>query len=337
MAYGGMKVTRAADFRRGRPGSLAAVTEEGSAGVDVELTGVTRRFGPRTVVDDVTFAVRPGEVLGLLGPNGAGKTTTIRMLVGSLRPDAGSVRVGGHDALRHPIEARRSIGYMPETGALYPDMSVQSYLTHCARLRGIPRRRRGPAVSRAMRAAGLGGTAGQTIGTLSRGYRQRVGLAQALVHDPPVLVLDEPTAGLDPRQRVEVRDLVARLGRSRTILLSSHLLSEVTELCRRVVVLNGGRVVAVDEVAALTALASGHQVRLELRVSGDVGRAEEVVRQVPGVTRVEGRGDRIVVTGEASLRAQAVSAAVVAAGLGLEEMRSTGASLESAYLDLVEP
>ena len=307
------------------------------AGVEVELDGLTRRFGGRAAVSDVSFTVRPGEVLGLLGPNGAGKTTTMRMLVGSLRPDAGAVRVGGTDALRHPIEARRCIGYMPETGALYPDMTVQSFLAYCARLRGVPRRARGPAIGRAMRSAGLAGTGPRTIGTLSRGYRQRVALAQALVHEPAVLVLDEPTAGLDPRQRVEVRDLVARLGRSRTILLSSHLLSEVTDLCRRVVVLDGGRIVAVDDVAALTALAAGRQVRLELRVAGDIGRAASVVGSVPGVERVERRGDHLVVMGAGSLQGQDVAAAVVAAGLGLEEMRSTGASLESAYLGLVEP
>ena len=305
-------------------------------GVEVELRGVTRRFGPRAAVSDVTFTVRPGEVLGLLGPNGAGKTTTIRMLVGSLRPDSGSVHVGGTDALRHPLEARRRIGYMPETAALYSDMSVNSFLTHCARLREVPRGRRGPAVGRAMRDAGLGGTGRQPIGTLSRGFRQRVALAQALVHDPPVLVLDEPTAGLDPRQRVEVRDLVGRLGRSRTILLSSHLLSEVSDLCRRVVVLDEGRVVAADEVAVLTAVAAGRSTRLELRVGGDQALALAVVSAVAGVERVDQRGDRLVVSGTPALQSKDVAAAVVEAGLGLEEMRATGASLESAYLGLVE-
>jgi len=305
-------------------------------GVEVELRGVTRRFGSRVAVSDVSFTVRPGEVLGLLGPNGAGKTTTIRMLVGSLRPDAGTVRVGDADALRHPLEARRRIGYMPETGALYPDMAVQAFLTYCARLRGVPRAQRGTAVGRSMRAAGLAGTGPQTIGTLSRGYRQRVALAQALIHDPPVLVLDEPTAGLDPRQRVDVRELVSRLGRSRTILLSSHLLSEVTELCKRVVVLDAGRVAAAEEVSTLTALAAGQRVRLELRVTGDAAVAVRVIGAVTGVERVEERAERLVVTGAGSLQPQAVAAAVVAAGLGLAEMRSVGASLESAYLGLVE-
>lgn len=303
-------------------------------GIAVELAGLTRRFGARTAVDDVTFEIRPGEVLGLLGPNGAGKTTTIRMLVGYLRPDAGSVRVGDLDAVADPLESRRLIGYMPESSSLYPDMSVQSFVGYCARLRGIPRRRRGAAVGRALRAAGLSGTGPQTIGTLSRGYRQRVSLAQALVHDPPVLVLDEPTAGLDPRQRVEVRDLVARLGRSRTILLSSHLLAEVTDLCRRVVVLNHGRVVAADEVSALVARGGA---RFEVRVAGDPDRAAAVCQSVTGVDVVEVRGNVLVVAGPAGLEGPQVAAALVAAGIGLQEMKATGATLESAYLGLVEP
>lgn len=304
-----------------------------SGGVQTELVGVTRRFGRTTALDDVSFTARPGEVLGLLGPNGAGKTTAIRVLVGYLRPHSGSVRVGGLDACADPVGVRSQIGYMPEQARGYPEMKVSSFLDYCARLHRLPRGARGPAVGRAMQTAGLAGTGQQLVGTLSRGYRQRVGLAQALIHDPAVLVLDEPTAGLDPRQRVEVRDLVSRLGRTRTVILSSHLLSEVSDLCRRVVVLDAGRVVAVEELANLT---STPGIRLELRVTADAEGAALVVAKVPGVLRAQVRGLLVVVTGAADLSIEAVSAAVVSAGIGLLELRNTGASLEAAYLRLVQ-
>ena len=302
-------------------------------GVEVELDGVSRRFGAVTAVDGVSFRAVPGEVLGLLGPNGAGKTTTMRLLVGYLRPHGGAIRVGGVDATADPVGVRRQVGYMPEVGALYQDMPVRSFLAYCARLHGLSRDQRSGAVTRVLRAAGLQGVGRQLIGTLSHGYRQRVALAQALVPDPPVLVLDEPTSGLDPRQRVEVRDLVAGLARTRTVLMSSHLLSEVTDLCRRVVVLDRGRVVAEEQVATLAARAG---TGLEVRVTGDPDRAAAVVRAVAGVEAVEVRGRLLVVTGTAELAREAVAAAVVGAGVGLEEMRSTAGSLEAAYLRLVE-
>jgi len=239
-----------------------------TGGVAVQLTGVTRRFGATTAIEGVSFDIRPGEVLGLLGPNGAGKTTTMRVLTGFLRPDAGTVRlVDGGGAGADPAEdpdARRLVGYVPEAQALYSDMGVGAFLLHCARLRGVARRRRRPAIRHAAHQAGVDGVLGQRIGTLSRGFRQRVALAQALVHDPRVLVLDEPTTGLDTRQVVEARQLIARLGRKRTVLLSSHLLSEVTQLCKRVVVLDGGRVITVGEVATLTEGASLEAAYLRL-------------------------------------------------------------------------
>ena len=213
--------------------------------------------------------MRPGEVLGLLGPNGAGKTTTIRVMTGFLHPDAGGVRLvpgngGAGPVAAGEVEGRRLVGYVPEAPALYGDMSVAAFLFHCARLRRVARRHRRQAVRRAARQAGVDGVLGQRIATLSRGFRQRAALAQALVHDPPVLVLDEPTTGLDPRQVVEARQLISRLGRKRTVVLSSHLLSEVTQLCRRVVVLDRGRVVTVASVAELTEGASLEAAYLRL-------------------------------------------------------------------------
>jgi ABC-2 type transport system ATP-binding protein len=305
-----------------------------ATGAPAELIGVTRRFGATVAVDDVSFDLRPGEVLGLLGPNGAGKTTTMRMLTGYLRPSAGRVLVDGIDLATDPVACKRLVGYMPEASALYPEMTVEGYLRFWARLRSLPRKARRPAVAKALGRAGLHPVARRPIGTLSHGYRQRVSLAQALLHDPAVLVLDEPTAGLDPRHVVETRELIGKLARTRTVLLSSHLLSEVAMLCKRVVVLDRGRLVAVDEVARLTA--GDGRIRVEVRVRGDVDAAVRAVRAVEGVGEAASRGAVVVVDGEGDGLQERVAAAVVAAGVGLVELKvvSSG-SLEDAYLKLV--
>jgi ABC-2 type transport system ATP-binding protein len=299
----------------------------------VQVTGVSRRFGSKHAISDVTFDVEHGEVLGLLGPNGAGKTTTMRVMTGYLRPTSGRVVVGGVDMADDPVAARQHIGYMPESSAVPAEMTVIHFLRYCARLRRVPRAQRQKAVASALRQAGLGGMANARIGTLSKGYRQRVALAQALVHEPDVLVLDEPTAGLDPRQVAETRELIAKLGRTRSVLLSSHLLSEVANLCRRVVVLDKGRVLAVADVASLTA-ASG--TRLELRVTGDRERTVQIVTAVSGVEDASVRGDIVVVRGTGTDLGQRVAAAVVGAGIGLLEQRVTSSgTLEEAYLNIV--
>jgi len=225
---------------------------------------VTRRFGRATAVADVGFRAGPGEIVGLLGPNGAGKTTTMRLLTGYLRPTSGTVRVGGRDPADDPRGVRGLIGYVPEASALYGEMSATSLLSFWARLRGVPRRARAAAVTKALRAAGIEQWSAQRVSTLSRGLRQRVAIAQALVHDPAVLVLDEPTAGLDPRQVTETRGLIERLGQTRTVVLSSHLLNEVSQLCRRVVVLDRGRVIADRPVAELTAAGTLEEAYLRL-------------------------------------------------------------------------
>lgn len=223
----------------------------------IEARGLTKRYGDLLALDALTFKVEPGEVVGFLGPNGAGKTTSMRILTGFLPASDGSAVISGHDIFAAPLEARRAIGYLPETPPLYPEMSVDSYLRYVTKLNDLPRADRRAAVDRALERCGLGDVRRRVIGTLSKGYRQRVGLAQAIVHDPPVLILDEPTVGLDPIQIREIRNLISNLASeragddARTVILSTHILPEVDALCGRVMIINRGRKVfdqPIDEV-----------------------------------------------------------------------------------------
>ncbi len=222
---------------------------------------VTKRFGTVEAVTGVTFTIAEGEVVGFLGPNGAGKTTTMRMLAGIFPPTAGTLRVAGYDPLRDPLACRRAVGYFPEHAPYYPELSVCGYLGFVATLKRLPRTARADAVARVLAACGLEDVAHRRVGTLSKGYRQRVGLAQALCGDPPILILDEPTIGLDPAQVVDVRDLVRGLRGQRTVLFSSHVLSEVEAVCDRVIVIARGRIVGEGTAAELGARL-GHE-RLE--------------------------------------------------------------------------
>jgi ABC-2 type transport system ATP-binding protein len=224
----------------------------------IEVRNLSKRYGDVVAVDGVSFSVERGEVVGFLGPNGAGKTTTMRMLTGFLPPTDGTAEVAGHDIFQHALEARRAIGYLPETPPLYPEMSVVDYLGYVAAIKDVPRRQRLAAVDRAVERCGLAEKRRHVIGTLSKGYRQRVGLAQAIVHDPPVLVLDEPTVGLDPIQIGEIRGLIGELAGGEgagqtTVVLSSHILAEVEAICRRVVMINEGRKTVDAPIAELTA------------------------------------------------------------------------------------
>jgi ABC-2 type transport system ATP-binding protein len=213
----------------------------------IEAERLSKRYGDLLAVDGVSFTVGQGEVVGFLGPNGAGKTTTMRILTGFLPPTDGTARIAGHDLFRDPLAARRAIGYLPESPPLYPEMDVEGYLRYVATLKGVPRRERGAAVERALVRCGLSHVRRRVIGALSKGYRQRVGIAQAIVHDPPVLILDEPTIGLDPTQIREIRGLLAELaapkegGTQHTIILSTHMLAEVEAICRRVILIHNGR------------------------------------------------------------------------------------------------
>lgn len=224
----------------------------------IEAHGLSKRYGDLLAVDRVSFSVQPGEVVGFLGPNGAGKTTTMRMLTGFVPPTDGSATIAGHDIFEDPLAARRAVGYLPETPPLYPEMSVEDFVAYVARLKDVPRAGRRAAVDRALARCGLADVRRRVIGALSKGYRQRVGLAQAIVHDPAVLILDEPTVGLDPIQIREIRALIAELAaekqgeRARTVILSTHILPEVEAICRRVLVINRGRKVVDQPLAELT-------------------------------------------------------------------------------------
>jgi ABC-2 type transport system ATP-binding protein len=210
----------------------------------IEVEGLSKRYGDVVAVDGVSFSIDRGEVVGFLGPNGAGKTTTMRMLTGFVPPSDGTASIAGHDIFEDSMGARRSVGYLPETPPLYPEMRVRDYVDYVAAIKDLPRRSRREAVDRALERCGLADVASRVIGTLSKGYRQRVGLAQAIVHDPPVLILDEPTVGLDPIQINEIRGLIADLASGdaqHTVVLSSHILAEVSAICRRIIMINEGR------------------------------------------------------------------------------------------------
>ena len=230
----------------------------------IEVTGLTKRYRDRVAVDDLTFSVPEGEILGFLGPNGAGKSTTMKILTGYLPATSGTVKVAGFDVFEEPYEVKRRIGYLPETPPLYPEMTVKAYLRFVASIKGVRRGQMATELERVAHATGVAEVMERLIQNLSKGYRQRVGIAQALLGNPPVLILDEPTEGLDPSQRAEVRQLIKGLAGQHTVILSTHLLSEVTVTCERVLIINQGRMVAFDEIRNLThALGQGDQTSLE--------------------------------------------------------------------------
>ena len=247
----------------------------------IRLSHLTKKYGAFTAVDDLSIDVREGEVLGLLGPNGAGKTTTMRMVTGFLPPSKGRVSIAGYDLFDNPIEAKQRVGYLPEHPPLYPEMTVRRYLAFVAALKDVPAARAKSAVTLAIERARIGDVADKRISTLSKGFRQRVGLAQAIVHEPPVLVLDEPTSSLDPQQRSEVRELITALKGRHTVILSTHILPEVSDVADRVVIISRGRMMAVDTPANLAGrLRARASVKLEIGAgSGGVTVTAERVRE----------------------------------------------------------
>lgn len=306
----------------------------------IRATSLTKEYGLHRAVDDVSFYVRRGEIVGLLGPNGSGKTTIMRMLTGFFAPTRGECRIAGVDVREAPLEARRRIGYLPEHVALYPEMKVRRYLAFVARVHGV-RGRVKPWVDEAMERCGLAHMADRTIGKLSKGYRQRVGIAQAIIHKPEVLILDEPTVGLDPRQIVEIRALIRELAGGATVLLSTHILPEVSITCRRVLILDGGKLVAEDtsEGLARKTLGRGEVV---LRVEAPEERALPSFRECDGVTdvRVTGRESGVLtlqISGKAEFDiAPAVANVAAFRGWPIHELSPKQISLEDLFVEILE-
>jgi ABC-2 type transport system ATP-binding protein len=313
----------------------------------IEVQHLTKRYGPVTAVDDISFTAERGEILGFLGPNGAGKTTTMRVLTGYMPPTDGKAVVAGYDVFEQPIEAKRRTGYLPETPPLYPDMTVREYLAFVAKIKGVPRGERKARVEDMMRKTHVADMANRHCGKLSKGYRQRVGLAQALMHNPEVLILDEPTAGLDPKQIIETRQLIKSLAGDHTIILSTHILPEVSQTCQRVVIINRGKVVAVDTPDNLTSRLRGSET-MYLQVEAPGADAAAVLQRIPGVTRVAVSDTKAPAVGyEVDTEAgrdvrRELAAAIVGRGWGLLEMRPMRMSLEEIFLhvtteDVAEP
>jgi ABC-2 type transport system ATP-binding protein len=301
----------------------------------IQVEGLTKRFVTRNVVDRVSFFVPEGEVLGFLGPNGAGKTTTMRMITGFLPATAGTVRVAGIDLDRDPLGVRSQIGYLPENVALYPEMRVAEYLRYRAALEGVPRAEVKKRLAEVSERCMVGEVLRQLIGTLSKGYRQRVGLAAALIHRPRVLILDEPTVGLDPRQIVKIRELIVELGRDHTVILSTHILPEVEQVCRRVLIIDDGRLVADGTPDELRGAATG-TAELQVELEAPQADAQVALAALPGVAKVSSQGNgrfRISQDGANDLRREVFRLAVEK-GWTLLELRQTTPSLEDVFLRL---
>jgi ABC-2 type transport system ATP-binding protein len=306
----------------------------------IHVNELTKRYGASVAIDRIGFDVAPGEILGFLGPNGAGKTTTMRILTGFVPATSGTASIAGFDVFEQPLEVKRRIGYLPEQPPVYPELTVTEYLRFVGRIKGLSRRVLSSAVDRVVGACGLTDVLWRRIGNLSKGYRQRVGLAQALIHDPPVLILDEPTVGLDPKQIIEVRELIRSLGGAHTIILSTHILPEVTATCQRVVIINDGRIVAVDTHAGLAArLRRSEKIRLTLtRPGSDVDAVIQTIPHVVALTSEsdDGFGGQVWLV-EAELGhdvREELARCAVSRDWGLVELRPMTMSLEDVFLKL---
>ena len=308
----------------------------------IEVEHLSKTYGSTPAIQDVTFSVEPGEIMGFLGPNGAGKTTTMRILAGYLPASSGTARVAGYDVHEDSMEVRRRIGYLPETPPLYPEMTVEGFLDFVARLKGVPTRDRTSKVNSALERCNLTEKRKVLIRKLSKGFRQRVGIAQAIVHDPRVIILDEPTIGLDPRQIIEVRKLIRSLAVEHTIILSTHILPEVSMTCNRVTIINRGRIVATNTPDNLMAQLTGGS-GYELEVEGNPLVIKQILKTLPGVRLVEAIPGKDLPLDRALIRVVSergaepgadIATAIAAAGLGLYEMRRTFVSLEEVFLEL---
>jgi ABC-2 type transport system ATP-binding protein len=308
----------------------------------ITVNGLTKKYAHTTAVDQISFEVQKGQIVGFLGPNGAGKTTTMRMLTCFLTPTGGTATVAGYDILEQPLEVKKRIGYLPETPPVYPEMRIAEYLSFVGQLKGLSGQELRTRVDYACERCAVADVRDKIIGKLSKGYRQRVGLAQAIIHNPDVLILDEPTAGLDPKQINETRDLIKSLAGDHTIILSTHILPEVSQTCEQVIIINKGKIVATDSVSNLQHRArSGESVLIE--VAGRNGNVEpsavqRKLEQIAGVSRVIPKADgqkRLIFEVEANKAVRGdVARAVVESGWDLNELRAASLSLEEVFLQL---
>jgi ABC-2 type transport system ATP-binding protein len=314
----------------------------------ITVEGLTKRYARNIAVDHISFQIEKGQIVGFLGPNGAGKTTTMRMLTCFMPPTDGTAIVAGYDVQEHPMEVKRRIGYLPETPPVYPDMEVIEYLDFVGRIKGLEKSTLPKRINEVMEKCAVADVRNKEIGKLSKGYRQRVGLAQAIIHNPDVLILDEPTAGLDPHQIIETRDLIKGLAGDHTIILSTHILPEVEHVCERIIIIAKGKLVATDTVANLTSRLRGAEtVALEVMPRGDAAdlqqfaqTVQQKLEQVAGVSRVlykESKDSLARFTVE-SLQGRHIrpelARAVIESGWNLNELRSVGLSLEEIFLEL---
>jgi ABC-2 type transport system ATP-binding protein len=306
----------------------------------ITVEGLTKRYARHVAVNNISFEVGKGEIVGFLGKNGAGKTTTMRVLTCFLPPSAGKATVAGFDVLEQPHEVKKRIGYLPETPPVYPEMEIADYLTFVAKLKGIPSAEIRKRVDEVCERTAIADVKNRIIGKLSKGYRQRVGIAQAIIHNPPVLILDEPTSGLDPEQQLHVRELIASLSGDHTIILSTHILSEVEQSCSKVIIINNGEIVAVDSVAALHKRGrTTESVALEV-AGATANEVRQRLEQVPGVARVVSRDAKEGTVGfeiqglEHAFIRPDLARAIVQSGWNLTELKPLGESLEEIFLEL---
>jgi len=306
----------------------------------IEVEHLSKVFNSRKAVDDISFNVGKGEVLGFLGPNGAGKTTTMRILTCYMPSTEGTARIAGFDVFEESLEVRKRIGYLPENPPIYPEMTVNSYLGFVAKIKGTPSKERKGQIDRVIAECSLGDVRNRIVGRLSKGYKQRVGLAQALLNEPEVLILDEPTIGLDPKQIHEVRSLIKSLASTRTVILSTHILPEVSMTCNRVVIINKGKVVAMDTPEGLATQMKGAE-RIALTVDGPMETIREKIEEIDGVTSVQTTGDDQAplcsFTVECRLNTElrpVLASTIVSQGWGLLEMRGISMSLEDVFINL---
>ncbi|HNK14931.1 MAG TPA: ABC transporter ATP-binding protein [Nitrospira sp.] len=304
----------------------------------IEVRNITKRYGHLTAIDRVTFRVDKGEVLAFLGPNGAGKTTTMRILTSFIPATEGTAQVAGFDCAEQPEEVKKRIGYLPETPPVYQELTVAEYLDFVGKLRGFSGAELTKAIDRVMERLALGSVRHRLIANLSRGYRQRVGLAQALIHDPPVLILDEPTVGLDPKQIIEIRELIKSLAGSHSVILSTHILPEATAVCQRVVIINGGRIVAEDTPDQLSARLRRSE-KISVTLKAPPANVLERFRAVAGVEHVLATADPHTILIECALGLdirEAVASFAVGQGWGLLELKPLSMTLEDVFLRLTQ-